>query len=501
MVQTAFGQVTISKEKLKDKIKGGWAAQTIGVTFGGPTEFRNNATYIPDYQPVIWNDKQMTYYFEEEPGLYDDIYVDLTFVQVIEDKGIDATAQDYADAFANSEYLLWHANQAARYNLLNGMSPPESGHWLNNPHADDIDFQIEADFIGLMNPGMPQSALEISDKVGHIMNYGDGYYGGVYVATMYSLAFFSEDIMYVVTEALKAIPEESKFHQVITDVVGWYKQYPDDWKQTWFEVQRKWGQDVGCPQGVFQPFNIDATVNSAWVVLGLLYGEGDYTKTFSISTRAGDDSDCNPATAGGILATMYGFSSIPEYWLQGLDKVDTIDFSFTTISLQEVYDLSYKHALAVIEKNGGKVKKNEVIIPVEEVKEAPLEIGFKDHHPVELRNETVEITDEYIFEFEGVGFAIDPDPFYFEKMGVFEEMDEEREDYVFDTDLYVDGELVSTQKLPVNYTLRRNTFFWKYQLPNGKHQVRIVLKNPTDKTSLQIQKIIIYDDQPRNLKH
>ena len=118
-----------------------------------------------------------------------------------------------------------------------------------------------------------------------------------------------------------------------------------------------------------------------------------------------------------------------------------------------------------------------------------------------MRNETVEITDEYIFEFEGVGFAIDPDPFYFEKMGVFEEMDEEREDYVFDTDLYVDGELVSTQKLPVNYTLRRNTFFWKYQLPNGKHQVRIVLKNPTDKTSLQIQKIIIYDDQPRNLKH
>ena len=32
--------IKISKEVLKDKIKGAWAAQTIGVTYGGPTEFR-----------------------------------------------------------------------------------------------------------------------------------------------------------------------------------------------------------------------------------------------------------------------------------------------------------------------------------------------------------------------------------------------------------------------------------------------------------------------------
>ena len=40
-----------------------------------------------------------------------------------------------------------------------------------------------------MTPGMPNTALEICDKVGHIMNYGDGYYGGVFVAGMYSHAF------------------------------------------------------------------------------------------------------------------------------------------------------------------------------------------------------------------------------------------------------------------------------------------------------------------------
>ena len=32
--------VTLSKEQLQNKIKGGWAGQTIGVTFGGPYEFQ-----------------------------------------------------------------------------------------------------------------------------------------------------------------------------------------------------------------------------------------------------------------------------------------------------------------------------------------------------------------------------------------------------------------------------------------------------------------------------
>ena len=82
--------------------------------------------------------------------------------------------------------------------------PPESGHWLNNPHADDIDFEIEADFAGIMAPGMPNTAAEISDKIGHIMNYGDGWYGGVYVATLYTLAFVYDDIHFIVEEALKA---------------------------------------------------------------------------------------------------------------------------------------------------------------------------------------------------------------------------------------------------------------------------------------------------------
>ena len=72
------------------------------------------------------------------------------------------------------------------------------------------------------------------------MNYGDGWYGGVYVGAMYSLAFVSKDINYIVAEALKSIPKQSEFYQCINDVIGWHKKYPTDWKQTWLEVQKKW---------------------------------------------------------------------------------------------------------------------------------------------------------------------------------------------------------------------------------------------------------------------
>src|SRR6195952_2218021 len=216
--------VIITKDKLKDKIKGGWAGQTIGVTFGGPYEFGFQGTFSGDYQPLKWYDGYLKNTMVNNPGLYDDLYMDLTFVDVFEKYGMNAPVDSFANAFAHAGYMLWHANQAGRYNILNGSKAPLSGAGQNNPHADCIDYQIESDFAGLMSPGMPNTASAISDKIGHIMNYGDGWYGGVFVGAMYTIAFGSGDIRQIVSEALRTIPEQSEFHQCIADVIQWEKQ-------------------------------------------------------------------------------------------------------------------------------------------------------------------------------------------------------------------------------------------------------------------------------------
>ncbi len=46
-------------------------------------------------------------------------------------------------------------------------------------------------------------------------------------------------------------------------------------------------------------------------VLALLYGEGDFKQTVQIAVLAGWDSDCNPATAGGLLGIIHGVSGLP----------------------------------------------------------------------------------------------------------------------------------------------------------------------------------------------
>jgi len=478
---------TLSKDVLKDKIKGGWAGQTIGVTFGGPYEFRFNGTFIQDYQPLLWYDGYLKKTMLDIPGLYDDLYMDLTFVDVFEKYGLDAPVDSFANAFANAGYMLWHANQAARYNILNGIKAPMSGFWKNNPHSEDIDYQIEADYAGLMSPGMPNAATNISDKIGHIMNYGDGYYGGVFIGAMYSLAFTNSNMKYIVKEALKTIPVKSQFYQCINDVVNWHAKYPNDWHQNWFEIQKKWSGDIACPDGIFSPFNIDAKVNSAYVVLGLLYGNGDFSKTLDISTRAGQDADCNPSSAGGILGTVLGYDKLPAYWKMGLKEAEDIDFKYTTISLNKVYDIGLKHALLNIERNGGKVVGNNVMIPGEPIKTVPFEQGFAGIYPIEKRNMYNNDFKELTFSFNGTGFILN---------GEARKNRDVTDDYVFEAEMSIDGKKVETAKLPTNFTTRRHDLFWQYQLPMGKHTVSIKVLNPSTNHSLASTFMIVFSDKP-----
>jgi ADP-ribosylglycohydrolase len=484
-------RLTMPTTTLRDKIKGGWAGQVIGVTFGGPTEFRYQGSMINEYQPIEWYDGYIKKTMTENPGLYDDIYMDFTFVDVFEKEGLKAPAKSHAKAYAHAKYMLWHANQAGRVNILNGINPPASGHWENNPHADDIDFQIESDFSGLMSPGMPNTAATIGDSIGHIMNYGDGWYGGVYVGAMYSLAFVSNDIQYIVKEGLKTVPAQSTFHQCISDVIKWHSQYPNDWRQNWFEIQKRWSSEVGCPDGVFSAFNIDAKLNAAYIVLGLLYGNGDFSKTMDISTRAGQDSDCNPSSAGGILGTMLGYEKIPGYWKQGLREAEDIDFKYTTVSLNDAYELSLKHAIEVIKMNGGKVEADQITLPVQKPSPVRLEQSFPAHYPVEKRGIHKDLASTIDLEFEGKGFVL---------TGEANPKNGSNWDYsgsfVFDVELTIDGKTEKI-KCPVVFSQRRYDLFWKYNLNNGKHKVAIKVLNPDSGYVLRVNDLIVYAEKSR----
>lgn len=478
---TAPSSVEMSKDTLLDKIKGGWAGQTIGCQYGGPTEFKWRGTMIQDYVPIRWDKGNIKNQILYGAGLFDDIYMDLTFVEVIDRLGIDAPVDSFAVAYANADYGLWHANQAGRYNILSGIMPPESGHWLNNPHADDLDYQIESDYAGLMSPGMPNAASAISDKIGHIMNYGDGWYGGIYVGALYALAFVEKDIETVVKKAVLTIPEGSRFRACMDDVIAWYKKYPGNWKQTWFECQCKWAEDIGCPEGALQPYNIDAVINSAYITIGLLYGGGDFFKTMDISTRCGQDSDCNPSSACGVLGVLMGYSNIPEEYLSHLQEAEDIKFPYTHSSLIDTYDMSFRHALENIRINGGEVRDDEVLIKVQKPEPVRLEQGFTDMVPFRRMRVNRFADPKSEFSFEGNGFALS---------GSVNDVADKS--YCAQLQVEIDGKPYRTMTLPLDFKTRSQELCWAYQLPQGPHTVTLTWLNPVKGGNLHCNYATLY---------
>ncbi len=499
---------TFTKEQLQEKIKGGWAGQTIGVVYGAPVEFKYQGSIIPEYQNIPWRDGYVKYWWDKKPGLFDDIYTDLNFVDVFEKYGLDVPMDTIAHHWAGTAYHLAHANQASRYNILNGIMPPQSGFWKNNPHADDLDFQIEADFIGLMTPGMVNSATEVANRVGHIMNSGDGWYGGVYVSALYSLAFVSNNANEIVEQAIKTIPEGTKFNSCINDVIKWHKQYPNDWQATWFELQKKWNNDVGCPKGVFLSFDIDAKINSAYVTIGLLYGKGDFTKSVDIAARCGQDADCNPATVGGVLGVMLGYSKIPDFWLKPLQEIEPLNFEGTPMSLNRAYELSFKHALEKIKAAGGSVEGDNIVIPFSSPVPVAFEQNFEKTFPTFRDRFDKSFTDELSYDFTGNGYIFygnlvknsKIDKNYIDRVSkrvgseVFG-LAEPDDPYVAELDIYIDGKLDEHVKMPMKNTSRRLEPAWKYQLTEGKHNVTLKWINPNPEYEIRINDIMVYSEK------
>lgn len=468
------GTRTISIDELRDKIEGGWAGQMIGVSFGAPTEFRYREQIIEDALPE-WKPERISNALNQ-----DDLYVDMTFAKVLDDKGVNATTEDFGAMFKDAQYALWHANLAARRALKRGVPASLTGTPKYNAHANDIDFQIEADFIGLMAPALPRSATDIAQRAGRVMNYGDGIYGGVFVSCMYSAAFFETDPRKVVEAGLACLPPKSPYAMTIADVLLWSKQN-QDWKATWKLIENKWNTHEPCPEGARQPFNIDAKLNGAYIALGLLYGNSDFSKTLEISTRAGQDSDCNPSNACGVLGTMLGYKRIGDEWKGGIPAIADQKFRYTDFTFKTIVESTLKRAVALAESNGGRREGDSLVIAAQSPKPPKLQVWNNFGSPVER----VAITDsrwqwkgewrtdkrlkisntagaEAAIVFEGTG-AIVVGP-YLPTAGT--------------ADVYLDGKLNRTiDVFPDEKAQKNGESVWHaFGLKPGKHNVKIVVR-------------------------
>jgi hypothetical protein len=355
----------ISVDDYVDKLKAGWVGQMAGVGWGGPTEFKYCERIIPENEMPEWKPEMINQFNQ------DDIYVEMTFLRTLELYGFDVSIRQAGIDFAGSGYKLWHANKYGRNNLRSGIAPPDSGHPKFSKHSDDIDYQIEADYSGLISPGMPNLVIELGEKFGRLMNYGDGLYAGQFVGAMYAEAFFETDIERIIAAGLKSIPEESQYYECISDVLRWHRQNPDDWEATWRRIEQKYQKNPDYRRwacdGPTHVGNIDVKINGAYIVMGLLYGRGDHDKTIIISTRCGQDSDCNPSNAAGVLFTTLGFSSLPDKFTSAIDPDG--HFSHTPYTFPKLIEVCTELTRQAVIRSGGYVENKDgrefFVIPVQ----------------------------------------------------------------------------------------------------------------------------------------
>ena len=475
---------SIKPEILKDKIAGGWAGKMIGVTYGAPTEFRAQGKIFTD--SIKWKPSDI-----KGSMWQDDIYVQLTFLMSMDKYGIDAPAKKFQEMFAKAGYPLWHANMQARKNFYDSIFVPLSGSPEYNMHADDIDFQIEADYIGFMCPGMPKTASSIAEKIGHIMNYGDGVYGGIFIGALYSEAFFESDILKIIEKALGSIPSESDYSKIVNDVIKLYQQYPSNWQAAWKEIENKWGDVEICGAG--STFNIDAKLNGAYIVMGLLYGGGDPLKTLEITTRCGQDSDCNPANAMAVLGVLKGFRGLPAFMQDGVKAMGDSLFINTTYSFNSAVSRTYKYANDLILRDGGKIDDKNIMIKTQVASLLVPEVSFPDV----VFDKTISVFDKTGWTFKG-GWKqfeiISEKDKKITKQSMFAEKAGDELDIDFTgtgisvegnwykdggkADVFVDGNLHRKIDTYYNFANQQHTIsIWHIlNLKPGDHKIRIVVK-------------------------
>ncbi|NVO18454.1 MAG: ADP-ribosylglycohydrolase family protein [Bacteroidetes bacterium] len=478
----------ISNKELRDKIAGGWAGKMIGVTYGAPVEFRAQGITYED--PITWKPSDVIGAMWQ-----DDLYVQLTFLMTIDKYGLEAPPSVFQELFAKSGYPLWHANVQARKNYFDGIYPPQSGMPENNLHADDIDFQIEADYLGLMCPGMPVTAENMASRIGHIMNYGDGVYGGVFLSALYTLAFFETDINQIVSDAMHTLPAESDYSKTIADVILLHNHYPSDWRAAWKELYQKWGKENICEAG--STFNIDAKINGAFVVMGLLYGDGDPLKTMEISARCGQDADCNPSSAMAVVGVVKGLRSLPQEFQDAVKKMGDSLFINTNYSFNKAVDQTLKYAKELCISNGGKANEDGLDVKVQPLHSVAMEASFPDmifrkrvsafhsndwdfkgnwQNSGNSQNaETAKFSDqkgdEATFAFTGTGVSIIGN--WFKSGGK--------------ADVYIDGSFKKSIDCYFHYANQEHeniNICHVLNLPEGKHTIKLVVKGEKRPESL-----------------
>lgn len=317
----------LNRAEYLDKVKACWTGKNIGGTMGAPYERK---TEMQDIQGFITK--------KGEPMPNDDLDLQLCWLCAVEDRGIkNITPQLLGEYWIDYIPPYWNEYGIGKANLAMGMLPPYSGEYKNEKWSDSNGAFIRTEIWACLFPSLPELAVRyayIDACVDH--GLGEGTYSAMFVAAMESAAFVEKDVRKLIDIGLSYIPEDCKLAKTVKLAIELYDNHTD------FAVARNKVVEFNADLGWFQ-----SPANVSFVILGLLYGEGDFKKSMIYAIDCGDDTDCTGATIGSIMGIVGGTKAIPEDWAEYIgNRIITcslnMDSAFWPKTLEELTERVYE---------------------------------------------------------------------------------------------------------------------------------------------------------------
>ena len=286
--------VQFSKEFLRDRIYACWVGKNIGGTLGTPYEGQRQLNDISGFASAAG-----------EPLPNDDLDLQLVWLRAVNENGPDAiTSKLLSEYWVSWITPNWNEYGVGKANLHDGVLAPMSGEINNEEWKHSNGAWIRTEIWACLYPGLPEKAIRLAFEDASVDHgYGEGTLAAIFVAAMESAAFVIHDAKTLLNIGLSKIPEDCRVARSVKLVM---KAYEDG--VSWKDCRNLLVED-SADLGWFQ-----APANVGFVVLGLLYGQGDFKQSLIYAVNCGDDTDCTAATLGALMGIMGGMEVIPKDW-------------------------------------------------------------------------------------------------------------------------------------------------------------------------------------------
>jgi len=246
---------------------------------------------------------------------------------LLEQHGVQLSPRLVANAWlALLPYLrVFTAERAVLVSLLHNVPVATVGE-TRNPYREWIGALIRADVCGWVFPGQPGAAARLVYGDASLSHRSNGIYAAMWAAALISSVCVAATVQEAVEQSLDYVPSGSRLAEAMSGVHDLYRN-GCSWEVAVETIRARFGHYSW----------VHAISNACLIMVGLLWGNGDYAATVGSVVQGGWDTDSNAATAGSVVGTVLGTAKLPSHFIEPLhDRTRSVIFGFDHSSIAEL---------------------------------------------------------------------------------------------------------------------------------------------------------------------